>query len=822
MKIKELYVENFGKLSQYKLSLSDGLNSFVEDNGYGKTTLSVFIKAMLYGFDDTRKHSLDENDRKKYTPWQGGAFGGYLVFTANGIDYRVERTFGQKASDDTYNLYNLNTGRVSNDFSASLGEELFGIDSDGFERTVFLSEKNLSGKNTNQSISAKLSNLVGTEGDIGGFDEAIKLLDERRKFYQKRGGAGEIKDVEYEISELEEKIRLLYEKRGMSAESEAKIAQLSEKIALIKEKKKVILEKEHKEQLENEKRGYEIQYNEMLGALKIDEDRENELLSFFKEKIPSNAEVALAAESDSEIKRLRRTLSDIGENLELNELKSFFKNKTTASECEKMRATAKHISESRATTFANSATPNIQSPFKRIPSVNEINRHIAELNAHTTKKRSSNLALSFIGLILTGIGLTAGFLFNTTLFILAGIGFLLTFVGVLPIFAKKASGKHLQCNELAKAFVREIYGTREFNSTLSALEVMKSELEAYERSSSAAALIKQEKEAFAQSIIMAERELREFLEKFPDADGLTPEEKADVIAYKQRRYEILVEFEAEKENERENCKEKIKKHAEKLKSFISLFPTKTDDPISEIRRNLAEFEVIRSSLTRRRGDAERFASSHGIALMPRATLLSQKNVTNDFSGELRAIEDELLTAEREKARLETDYSIYVREIDTIEELEEKLREKREKIQLFRDNLSIITKTKDMLAKSRDSMTSKYLESTKRGFERYLAMIDEATAEFTIDTSFTIMKTDLGKSRQAEAYSRGTRDMHSLAMRLALIDSLYGTEAPPIILDDPFIAFDDRHVERASAVLKKIAHDKQILYFTCSKSRKVKY
>jgi uncharacterized protein YhaN len=164
----------------------------------------------------------------------------------------------------------------------------------------------------------------------------------------------------------------------------------------------------------------------------------------------------------------------------------------------------------------------------------------------------------------------------------------------------------------------------------------------------------------------------------------------------------------------------------------------------------------------------------------------------------------------------------VREIDTIEELEEKLREKKEKIQLFRDNLAIITKTKDMLAKSRDSMTSKYLETTKRGFEHYLTLIDEATAEFTIDTSFTIMKTDLGKSRQAEAYSRGTRDMHALAMRLALIDSLYGTEAPPIILDDPFIAFDDRHIERASAVLKKIAHDKQILYFTCSKSRKVKY
>lgn len=163
----------------------------------------------------------------------------------------------------------------------------------------------------------------------------------------------------------------------------------------------------------------------------------------------------------------------------------------------------------------------------------------------------------------------------------------------------------------------------------------------------------------------------------------------------------------------------------------------------------------------------------------------------------------------------------MREISSIEELEQKLLEKREKIQVFRENLNIITKTKDMLAKSRDSMTARYLDSTKRGFEKYLSLIDEAIGDFTIDTSFTIMKTDLGKSRQAEAYSRGTRDMHSLAMRLALVDALYNDELPPIILDDPFIAFDDTHVESASLVLKKLAKEHQIFYFTCSKSRKVK-
>jgi uncharacterized protein YhaN len=101
MLIKELYIENFGKLSSYKKSLSNGLTAFTEDNGFGKTTLSVFIKSMLYGFDETKKASLSENDRKKYTPWQGGAFGGWMVFEYEGKTYRIERSFGAKASEDT-------------------------------------------------------------------------------------------------------------------------------------------------------------------------------------------------------------------------------------------------------------------------------------------------------------------------------------------------------------------------------------------------------------------------------------------------------------------------------------------------------------------------------------------------------------------------------------------------------------------------------------------------------------------------------------------------------------------------------------------------
>ena len=185
MKLIECYVENFGKISKQKFSFKDGLNCITADNGSGKTTLAAFIKVMLYGMSDTKKTSLEENDRKHYLPWGGGVCGGSLTFSAGGKTYRVERSFAPKAADDSYALYDTATGRISTDFPEGLGEGLFGIDADGFERTVYLSERALTPKSDNKSISAKLSDLVGCDGDIGGMDDALKVLEEKRKFYYK-------------------------------------------------------------------------------------------------------------------------------------------------------------------------------------------------------------------------------------------------------------------------------------------------------------------------------------------------------------------------------------------------------------------------------------------------------------------------------------------------------------------------------------------------------------------------------------------------------------------------------------------------------------
>ena len=51
-------------------------------------------------------------------------------------------------------------------------------------------------------------------------------------------------------------------------------------------------------------------------------------------------------------------------------------------------------------------------------------------------------------------------------------------------------------------------------------------------------------------------------------------------------------------------------------------------------------------------------------------------------------------------------------------------------------------------------------------------------------------------------------------------SLYEKEKPFIILDDPFTAFDDHKTSAALKTLKEFSKERQVIYFTCSKSRSV--
>ena len=158
MKLLKCHIENFGKLSGYDYEFKDGLNTIKENNGYGKTTFANFIKAMFYGMEAKRNTKV-LIDRKKYIPWQGGAFGGSVEFELNGKKYKIERFFGKKEAEDVFKLYDLSTNLECDDFSQNIGEEIFNLNKEAYERSTFISGQNIETA-MNDSISAKLGNIL--------------------------------------------------------------------------------------------------------------------------------------------------------------------------------------------------------------------------------------------------------------------------------------------------------------------------------------------------------------------------------------------------------------------------------------------------------------------------------------------------------------------------------------------------------------------------------------------------------------------------------------------------------------------------------------
>ena len=175
MKLLSLHIEHFGRLADFSYVFEDPLNTILAENGWGKSTLAVFLKVMFYGFDGEMKRNEEGNERLRYRPWGGGIYGGSVTFQKGDKAYRMLRIFGARKKEDTFHLYDEETGPPSSDFSEQIGEELFGIDRESFSRTVFWSQQDHETEATTM-IQAKIGDVASEQDDLTSYDRAVRQL----------------------------------------------------------------------------------------------------------------------------------------------------------------------------------------------------------------------------------------------------------------------------------------------------------------------------------------------------------------------------------------------------------------------------------------------------------------------------------------------------------------------------------------------------------------------------------------------------------------------------------------------------------------------
>lgn len=287
MKLQSCYIEGFGKLNRVTCDFKDGLNTFVKENGWGKSTFAAFIRVMFYGFEGEAKRNDIENERRRYKPWAGTVYGGELVFSVGNRKYLIQRTFGAKKSEDSFALYDANTHVISRDYTENIGEELFSIDSKSFANTVYIEHNRCLGETTD-GVRAKIGNISEQLDDMANYDSARRILKDVINSKSPNKRTGELYKEKRRILELNEHIR-----RQQSVEAD---------ISKLKNDRKLILQN----QVDDAKRRHLIEERDRAEA-------------YFPERVPDAGElrsmITLAREYENTAIKAQDNISITGKVL---------------------------------------------------------------------------------------------------------------------------------------------------------------------------------------------------------------------------------------------------------------------------------------------------------------------------------------------------------------------------------------------------------------------------------------------------------------------------------------------------------------------------
>ena len=839
MKLIRLHVENFGKLQNFDFSFEKGLNVLLEENGWGKSTLAAFIKAMLYGMPASSKQSLDENERKKYMPWQGGAYGGGLEFSIASGKYRIERFFGAKESSDSFALYDLATNCESNRYSSRIGEEIFGIDADGFARTVYLSQHAVVAKGDNNSITAKLGDLLDDVDDIGSFDDAMAALEKRRKYYKMTGERGRISDIEREIASLRIQMEQLTRSEEMMRQKERELTILGERIKESTNAIEEVRSKLRRAGIARERAALIAQKERMQKELSTLEESARALDVRMKGKHPS----------PEEMEQKRRLLSSIYEaRARVNEISSvtvhteqyeilhsdFVGVLPSREDFEAMLAAnlelqnITHRESSMATATSGTSrhflhhTPPTDGEIKAL--LNALAAEEAARAAQKEKQGTSKRTPAVICLVFAVLSLIAGLFIPILLALAVVFG-----VVSLCLLLQKKKPKEVPTEFAAEIATRQML-SRYGLSTEGNLRDRLTELSLLSRQWREEEAAEQKRAKSLQTLRAKKQQLLQELQgKFRTWHIVLPPKNdyRDDIEALRRDVSRIARATAEteqKERRREVAFAEQKRLQAELTPFLRHFDPdgkmKPSECLDRVQEWETEYRRICGRIPQLREELSRFIVEKGLTTHTEQENASLPNVDALTTRE-RALQKELTDLQGHQAELQSHIGRLSADAERLPELEATVRTLEEELSVARANSNTIAHTAQFLEEAKSGLSTRYLADMQTSFSALLkTLMDNNAPESVMDTSFKVKLREGGKTQHPESLSQGWRDAVEFCVRLSLAEALYREgEKPPIILDDPFVNLDERRLEAAKRLLVALSGKYQILYLVCHAERR---
>ena len=140
---------------------------------------------------------------------------------------------------------------------------------------------------------------------------------------------------------------------------------------------------------------------------------------------------------------------------------------------------------------------------------------------------------------------------------------------------------------------------------------------------------------------------------------------------------------------------------------------------------------------------------------------------------------------------------------------------------YEDKIKIAKLASEALLSAHKDMDAKFIDPIKDSFVSYANKIYEKIGtNVSMNYDYEIKYDVKGQLRESKDLSDGERAIMMLALRFAVLDSMYKNHDSFIILDDPFGSLDPTKLEKAKELIKDLSNDWQIIYFTCHESRNI--
>lgn len=856
MKLLRCHVENFGILSDFDLTFTEGLNVLCRENGFGKSTLAAFLKAMFYGLPKTRAKA---SERKRYDPWQGGKYGGFLEFEYRGNQYRVTRYFGKK--EDSFSLTDLTNRAESTAFSENLGEELFQLDGDSFARSTFVPQLSDREITATTSIRTKLTNLVEDTNDLNNYDTAMKQLQEYRKSLKLfKGEGGQTAQLRRECRELETSIHSAAEKKepleavcqqidALNREKNEKTAQqafLREQIRQADARKALRLQQENLERLRGQVRGREKelagldeQYPKGYPSLEALETQKENLTRALharqrmESRTTANAD-GISEEEREELSALNRLFSQGVPGEEA--LEGWEKLRQERDICLHSREAGGLSAQEQADyrylkkTFAQGA-PEIA----QIQEAQRQSGRIAQLQSlqHTKTDRPvrdrtivqmiAGSVLLLFGLVMLAMKLPL--LWGCALALGGGVLLLGVFAGKRSAAAANAAAE-AEARELAdlqrqlSAFLGR-YGmdASDPEEKLAALLTDRQRYLDLSRRNTEWAEQRRQTEARLGQI---QSTLQQTFEKYYPSecydDGFIKKLREAVERYRHLNWRVAEERER-RSRENDQDRQEVRQATDAVQQFLEAFGLSgqtASECLQKAQADVHRRKLLCEELENAKNALDDFLKKNGDVgpaqqnALPEAEVLEQQERLNQ--ARLDELEQELQQARAQRRSLQASVECIPEWEDRLTALEDDLREAERKCDLTDRTMALLEKAKDALANS-------YMDKIEQGFRSYTQQLfPRQLGSVMVDKDLQPHIDVRGAAREVESFSTGLADSILLCMRLALVDALFGEETPFLILDDPFVNLDDEHTHLALALLQKMAEKHQILYLVCNTGR----